>query len=214
MKNLIIPSIIAKSQAELEKRVDKVKKHVKLIQLDVMDNEFVPNRSFDFDFRLPKMPKGCKFEAHLMINNPEQWIERNWKNLKNADTVLVHIESRKDLSEIIKFLKSRRKKVGIALDPWTPLEAILRYLDKIDQVLLMTVSPGFYGGKFLPETLNKARILRELKPKLDIEVDGGINPDTIKMAADAGANKFVVGSYLMESKDVKKAINILKGRIK
>ena len=208
MKNIIIPSVIAKSQAELDERTGKVKKYSSLIQLDIMDGEFVPNRSFDFDFKLPKVPKRCILEAHLMINNPEQWIERHWKKV---DTIIVHAESRKDLSEIIKFVKRKRRKVGIALNPWTPVEAILRYLDRIDQVLFMTVSPGFYGGKFLPETLSKVKILRQLKPKMDIEVDGGISPDTIKMAADAGANKFVVGSYLMESKDVKKAVNILKG---
>lgn len=200
----IIPAIIAESQEELLEKVKLVKARAKLIQLDIMDGIFVQNKSLDFDFKLPRT--NCKFEAHLMIKNPDKWIKDNWQKV---DTILIPIESCKNLWQVVGFLKARKKRVGFALNPETPLRKIKDYLDNIDQVLVMTVSPGFYGAKFLPETLEKVRQLRKLKPNLDIEVDGGINPETIKIASDAGANLFVSGSYIFNSQNSKEAIETL-----
>jgi len=205
MENIIIPSIIAKSQEELEKVVNKVKDHSKILQLDIMDGKFVPTHSLDFDFKLPET--NCKYEAHLMVSNPEKWIEKHYKI---TDVILVHIESTNNPEKIIELVKSKGKKMGFVLNPETPIEKIKPYLDKIDQILIMTVNPGFYGSPFLPETLDKVKELRKLKPNLDIEVDGGINLNTIKKAYDAGTNLFISGSYLQKSKDVKKAIETLK----
>jgi len=204
MKNKIIPAIIAESQEEVDQRINKVKDHLSILQLDVMDGKFVPTHSLDFDFKLPET--NCKYEAHLMIDNPEEWIE---KNHKIADIILVHIESCAEPEKIIELVKSKERKIGFVLNPETPIEKIKPYLDQIDQVLIMTVDPGFYGSKFLPGTLNKVKELRELKPNLEIEVDGGINADTIKQAYQAGANLFVSGSYLQKSEDVKAAIKNL-----
>lgn len=204
MKNKIIPAIIANSQEELEKRINKVKDHLSILQLDIMDGKFVPTHSLDFDFKLPKT--NCKYEAHLMVNNPEEWVEKNWKI---ADVILVHIESTKEPEKIIELVKNKGKKIGFVLNPETPIEKIKPYLNQIDQVLIMTVDPGYYGSPFLPETLEKVKELRKLKPNLNIEVDGGINADTIKQAYKAGANLFVCGSYLQKSQDVKKAIEDL-----
>lgn len=204
MKNKIIPAIIATSKEEMEKRINKVKDHLSILQLDIMDGKFVPTHSLDFDFKLPKT--NCKYEAHLMISNPEEWIK---KNHKVADVILVHIESTNEPEKIIELVKSKGKKIGFVLNPETPIEKIKPYLNQIDQVLIMTVDPGYYGSPFLPETLDKVKELRKLKPNLDIEVDGGINADTIKQAYQAGANLFVCGSYLQKSQDVKKAIEDL-----
>lgn len=205
MKVRIIPAVIAESQEELSERISWVKEGADIIQLDVMDGVFVPNKSIDFNFKLPRA--GCGFEAHLMVKNPDKWVKDNWKKV---DTVLIHIESCKNPRELINFLKMRKKRVGFALNPETSLERIRDYLDDADQVLIMTVHPGFYGSKFLPETLEKVRALKRLKPKISIEVDGGINPETIKMAFDAGANYFVSGSYIMNSPSPKEAIKLLK----
>ncbi len=202
MERIIIPSIIAKSQEELDNRINKVKDYARLLQLDIMDGLFVPNRSLDFDFKLPKI----KFEAHLMINNPEEWII---KHCKKVHTILVHIESCKDPENIIRIVKGKRK-IGFALNPETPLQRIENYLDETEQVLIMTVNPGFYGAKFLPETLDKVRTLRKMRPNLNIEVDGGINSETIKKVHEAGANMFVSGSYLMNSENVGEAFERLK----
>ena len=205
MRVKMVPAVIAESQEELSERIKFVRASADVIQLDIMDGIFVPNRSIDFDFKLPRIR--CRFEAHLMIRNPDKWVKDNWEK---ADTILIPIESCKNPRQLISFLKAHRKKVGFVLNPETPLKRLKDYLDDIDQVLIMTVNPGFYGAKFLPETLVKVRELRKLKPRMDIEVDGGINPETIKMAFEAGANLFVSGSYIMNSQNPKEAINKLK----
>ena len=170
-----------------------------------MDGKFVPNNSIDFDFKLPKTK--CNFESHLMINDPEKWIENN---ALKVDTILVHYESINDPMKIINQVKDKNKKVGFVLNPETPFYKIENYLDYLDQVLIMTVNPGFYGSPFLPEMLEKITGLRKIKPELDIEVDGGIVPDTIGLVDRAGANMFVSGSYIVKSKNVKESLVNLK----
>ncbi len=208
LEKIIVPAVIVKTQKDLDDAVLKVKDFVKLIQLDVMDGRFVPNHSIDFDFTIPKTR--CHLEAHLMVNNPEEWIENNGEKV---DALLVHIESCKAPERIIKMARTREKQIGFVLNPETPISCIQDYLDQIDQVLIMTVHPGFYGSTFLPEMLTKIAELRKIKPLMNIEVDGGVTLDTIGLVDKAGANMFVSGSYIMKSTDVKKAIANLKANI-
>lgn len=203
MKKIVVPAIIAKSAEEMKASIERVQPYLSLFQLDVMDGQFVPNHSLDFPFDLPQ---NNQYEAHLMVSNPEEWIDKNWKKVH---TILAHIESCKEPKAIIESLKGKRK-IGFVLNPETPLQTIEEYLDQIDQVLIMTVHPGAYGAKFLPEVLYKVRELREKKPDLDIEVDGGISPDTIKEAAEAGANLFVSGSYIVKADNVQEAVTKLE----
>ena len=205
---IIIPAIIAKTQNELEEKILKVKDFVELIQLDLMDGRFVPNNSIDFNFKLPET--NCHFEAHLMIEYPEKWIE---KNHMKVDTILAHYESSDDPALIINLAKSKNKRVGFVLNPKTSIQKIEKYLDELDQVLIMTVNPGFYGSLFLPEMLDKISELRKMKPDLDIEVDGGITPDTIQDVYKAGANMFVSGSYIIKSPNIKEAIDRIKNML-
>lgn len=205
LEKKIIPAIIAKNQKELERRINKVVDFVDIIQLDFMDGKFVPNNSIDFDFKLPKTK--CKFESHLMINDPEKWIS---KYGSKVDTILVHFESIKDPMSIIHLVKDKNKKVGFVLNPETSIFKIENYLDYLDQVLIMTVNPGFYGSPFLHEMIEKISNLRKIKPELDIEVDGGVVPETIDLVNKAGANMFVSGSYIVKSNNVKESINNLK----
>jgi len=195
MKSYVIPSLIAKSQDELTDRINKVKNVAELFQLDVMDGEFVPNNSLDFDIEVDMT---LEYEAHLMIKDPIPWIE---KNIEKANTFLIHWEAFQDIAELLKFQK-QGKRVGIALNPETELSEIEEYIEKVDEILIMTVHPGFYGAEFLPDMLAKVRELRNRYPDLDIEVDGGMKFDTIKLAREAGANKFVSGSYLMKADNV------------
>ena len=204
-KKMIIPAIIAKNQGEMEEKINLVKNYVEVIQLDVMDGEFVPNESLNFDFKLPSTK--CGFEAHLMTKNPWEWVEKHYKKV---DTILVHVESVNDHQGIIKLVKSKNKRIGFVLNPGTTVEQIMPYLDQIDQVLIMTVNPGFYGSSFIPETLKKISKLRRVKPQLDLEVDGGINDKTIGLADKAGANMFVSGSYIVQAAMVEKAVDSLK----
>jgi len=209
MNKEIIPAIIAKNQEEFSKNILKVKDYVNIIQLDFMDGKFVPNTSIDFEFELPET--NCSFEAHLMIKEPLSWIK---KNIQRIDTFLVHFESCDNYQEIIDFVKSKNKRVGFVLNPETPVSDIESYLDEINQVLIMTVNPGFYGSPFLPDMVEKVKKLRSLKPDLDIEVDGGINDKTIELADNAGTNLFVSGSFIVKSEDVQNSVNILKDKIK
>ena len=205
INKIIIPAIIAKSQEELDKALSKITDIVEIAQLDVMDNKFVPNTSLFFDFKVPKT--SCLFEAHLMIDDPETWIENNWQKV---GTILVHYESCKDPKGIITNVKNKGKKVGFVLNPETSNQNLKDFIDDINQVLIMTVNPGFYGSPFLPEMLDKITELRNMKPDLDIEVDGGVTDKTISLVDKAGANMFVSGSYIMKVKNVEDSINSLK----
>lgn len=205
IKKLIVPAIIAGNQSELDERINKVKDHVKLIQLDFMDGNFVPTKSIDFDFSLP--PTSCEFEAHLMVSNPEKWVEKHYKKV---GMVLAHFESCKNPKKVIDLVRKKGKRVGFVLNPGTQVSEIEQYLDLLDQVLIMTVNPGFYGSPFLPEMLDKISELRSKAPGLDIEVDGGVTDKTIGLVSKAGANMFVSGSYVVKSDDVGNAVGTLK----
>ncbi|MFQ5532020.1 MAG: ribulose-phosphate 3-epimerase [Candidatus Nanoarchaeia archaeon] len=212
MKPHIIPSIIAKNQTELELRLNKVRKHTKWIQLDAMDGKFVKNKSFNFNFKLPRFSRN-KYELQLMVKNPKHWIE---KHGKKVHIIIFHIEScrnEKEIRDIIKLIKSMRKKVGLAINPKTSVSKLKLFSKDVDMFLVMTVTPGGYGAKFLPETLKKVKQLRKSYPKLSIEVDGSINDKTISKAKKAGANRFVVGSYLQKADNVIKAVKVLKRKI-
>ena len=208
-RKIIIPAIIAKTQKELNDCLSKVGDFSELVQLDIIDGVFLPNRSLDFDFDVVPF-SNIRFEAHLMITNPVEWIEKNWRKV---DTIIVHFESCENPGDIIRFVKNKGKKIGFAIIPETAVNTVKPYLGDIDQLLIMTVNPGFYGSKFLPETLGKISEARKIKPNIDIEVDGGITPDTIKSINDAGANMFVSGSYILKSNDVKEAIDTLRNLI-
>ncbi|MFQ5975860.1 MAG: hypothetical protein ACE5J5_06070, partial [Candidatus Hydrothermarchaeales archaeon] len=123
---LIVPGVIAKSQEELDEMLDKVKGKVKRIMLDVMDNEFVPNSSLEFDF---KVPKGFEYEAHLMVKNPLEWIENNGNKV---DIAILQVETIEDIEEAITFVKEKGLKVTLALNPETRLDIVLPFLNEID----------------------------------------------------------------------------------
>jgi len=203
MKYQIIPTIIAKNQIEFDEIFNRYKNYTKVLQVDIMDGKFVKNKSNWFSLKLKKTHK---YEAHLMINNPEEYI---YKNYKKFDVLIANYEKIKDPLKLIKFVKSKKKKIGFALNPETSIMHIDPYLKSLDRVLILTVHPGQYGAEFLFEMLEKINMLRMVYKK-DIEVDGHINPETLKKCKKEGANLFAVGSYLKNSKDVKKSIKELK----
>ena len=203
MKPQIIPSVIAKSQKEFDKRFSKIKNLSNTIHLDVMDGKFVKNKSLLFDLTLPRK----KYQIHLMVKNPERYIKIIHGK---AETIIFHLESTKNPKKIIKLIKEKRKKVWIALNPKTKSKEIEPYLSSVDGVLIMTVTPGKYGAKFLPESLKKVKEIRKMNKRIKIGVDGGINDKTIKMVEKIGVNFLTVGSYLQKAKNAKKSIRILK----
>jgi ribulose-phosphate 3-epimerase len=209
MKKRIVPAVIAKSQEELDEIFQKISVHSELVQLDVMDAKFVPNRSLDFDFCLPQGK--YIYEAHLMVEDPNAWI-RSFGN--RVDTIIAHFESATTSPETIQTIKNRGKKAALALNPETEIEQLFDYLDNLDQVLIMTVHPGSYGSPFLPEAMEKIKKLRQMRPEMDIEADGGIKPETIEMVDEAGANLFVSGSYLIKSDNIQERIAILYKKLR
>jgi len=201
----IMPSIIAKSQKELDERFEKAKSG-SLIHLDIMDGKFVKNQSLNFPFKLPKEKR--EYTAHLMVSNPLAWIE---KNTLKVDTIIFHIEAYHKFSRIvdtINLIKKQKKKVGISINPLTPARLIQHLAKKINLVLIMTVKPGMYGARFVPSALKKANKIRSFNPKINIRIDGGINPKTLERAK-RHADSFVSGSYIQNSESPKNAIKEL-----
>lgn len=207
METLIVPAIIANSQDELNKMLDRLRGKAKRIQLDIMDGNFVSNTSLDFDF---EVPPDFEYEAHLMTTKPLEWVE---KNSIKVDTAILQVETLDDINGAIVFTKAKGLKVMLALNPETKVETVLPYLDKIDGILILTVDPGSYCVDFFPEPLEKAKTIRNVDDKLPIEIDGCMSPEHVKVARDAGANIFASGSYIVKSTDPGRAIKELENAL-
>ena len=209
----IVPSILSANQDRLQEEINEIEDYSDLLQVDVMDNKFVPNITPQSEL-LKKFNTKVPLDIHLMVKEPSNeyiktFIDAN-PNLKIYN-ITVHYEACRNLKKIFEFIKKNNIKTSVAINPKTPLDAIKGILDKVDMVLIMTVEPGFSGQKFIEECMDKVKELRELRPNLDIEVDGGINDKTAPLAVKAGANVLVVSSFIFKSKDNVKAIkDILK----
>jgi len=203
MEPLIVPAIIAGSQEELDSMLERLKGEVNRVMLDVMDGKFVPNRSLDFDFRLPE---GFEYEVHMMAVDP---LERLSTMAGKVDIAILHVETLTDIRAAIERARGLGLQLTLALNPGTGVDVIEPYLDEVDGVLVMTVNPGAYGGMYIPEALEKVRRLRGLKPEIPIEVDGGMNVENSRAAREAGANVIASGSFILKSEDVAQAVEAL-----
>lgn len=175
------------------------------LHCDVMDGHFVPNLTFGPDMiRALRRATRLPLDVHLMIERPERYVERFIE--AGADHIIVHVEdeARHDVAWTLSLIKGHRKRAGLSLNPGTPVEKVLPFLDQLDQVLCMTVNPGFGGQQFMPSVLEKIRQLRGVADQrgrpLDIAVDGGINPHTARLCVAAGANVLVAGNALFHHK--------------
>lgn len=210
----IAPSILSADFSRLGEEVAAVEKAgADLIHIDVMDGHFVPNITIG-----PLVVKAVKkmtklpLDVHLMIEDPHKYIEAFAK--AGADIITIHVEASRDLAQDIELIKKSGSKAGVVINPKTDILKVVKTLDKICMVLVMSVNPGFEGQKFMPEVLSKVKELRSIitnsKLNVDIEIDGGINLDTAKEAVKAGANVLVAGSAIYYSKDYKGVIQGLK----
>mgnify|MGYP002507961381 FL=1 len=206
----ISPSVLASDFANLEAELEKCSNGgAELIHLDVMDGHFVPNISIGAPV-IAALDKVCDtpFDVHLMISDPLFYIDDFIK--AGADIITFHIECESDIEKTIDKIVDAGCKAALAVKPNTPIEAVYPYLNKLSMVLVMTVEPGFGGQSFMESTMPKIKELRAKCPELDIQVDGGINADTVKIAGRAGANVFVAGSAVFKSDDPAATIKLLK----
>jgi ribulose-phosphate 3-epimerase len=206
MEPEIIPAILVKDRAELLSHIARVKDHVKTIQIDIMDDDFVPNKTIGLE-ELKDLPE-ASYEFHWMVKDPVRWIE----STPGDHMHLVHVETIMDIKEVKEAVRKAGGRLGLALNPDTPVESILPYLDEVGEVLVMTVHPGFSGQGYIKEMEEKVKRLRGLRTDLDIEVDGGINIDTIGCAYAAGANLLAAASAVFKPEDTGKAVEELKRR--
>ena len=206
----ISPSMLASDYANLEKELKKCEEgNADLIHLDVMDGHFVPNISIGAPV-IKAMKKVCNipFDVHLMISDPYFYIDDFVD--AGADIITFHTECDSDIEKTIDKIIAKGCKASLAVKPGTDIEEVYPYLDKLSMVLVMTVEPGFGGQSFMQSTMPKIEKLRAKCPNLDIQVDGGINNETVKTAGKAGANVMVAGSAVFNSDDPKQAIKTLK----
>jgi ribulose-phosphate 3-epimerase len=212
----IAPSILSADFSQLAEEIKKVEEGADLLHLDIMDGHFVPNITVG-----PGVVKSLRrrtslpFDVHLMIENPQEYIEQFTR--AGSDLLTVHQEACPRLKEIIQKIREQKIKVGVSLNPSTPLSKITDVLEEVDVVLLMTVNPGFGGQKFIPAVLPKIEALRKLIEKrgidIEIEVDGGINSQTARQAIKAGADILVIGSALFREKDPLKTLQSIKNNL-
>lgn len=180
------------------------------LHLDVMDGHFVPNISFGAGVISSIRNKtDLVFDVHLMISDPLKYAQDFAK--AGADLITFHLESDSPVDETIEKIHSLGCKCGISIKPGTPAEKVFPYLDKIEMVLVMTVEPGFGGQKFMADMMPKITAIREKSPNILIQVDGGINAETAKVAVNAGADVLVAGSAVFNSDEPEKIISALKG---
>ncbi|MBJ6745713.1 ribulose-phosphate 3-epimerase [Streptococcus sp. 121] len=199
-KFYIAPSILSADYANFETEMKRIEATgAQYVHIDIMDGHFVPNISFGAGVVASlRRHSQLVFDCHLMVSNPESHLEEFAR--AGADIISIHVEATPHIHGALQRIRKLGMKASVVMNPGTPVSAIEHVLGLVDQVLVMTVNPGFGGQAFLPETLEKISQLAALREAkgldFDIEVDGGIDDKTIGLAAEAGANVFVAGSYL------------------
>ena len=205
----IAPSVLSADFLRLGQQLEEVEKAgADYIHVDIMDGNFVPNISVGFPVvKSMRRATALPFDVHLMIEHPLKYVKRF---CEYAQIISFHIETTDDIEETINAIKEGGAKPALVIKPGTPVEKLLPYIDKVYMVLVMTVEPGFGKQKIIPEMLDKVRYLKEKRPELVVEVDGGVNIETVSMCKEAGVDICVAGSAVFLADDIKSVIKQLK----
>ena len=206
---IIAPSLLAADFSKLKEEVKAIENtKAKWLHLDVMDGNFVPNISFGADIvKAIRKDSNLYFDAHLMIENPEWYIDTMAD--AGVQSISIHVEATKHLDRALQLIKARGLKAGVAINPATDIAFLDNIYEKLYLILVMTVNPGFGGQKFLNQMIEKIRKVRNKFPHIDIQVDGGINNETAKLVIEAGANILVAGSYVFSGNYSEKVNSLL-----
>lgn len=212
---IIIPSILVTSENEFKSQIKAIDGLVEMIQIDLADGKFAPNTTWTFadPEHAQKYLNDIDFELHLMVESPLDTIKK-WSDHPRLKRLLIHFESTKNIEAVIEEIKLLNKEVGIVLNPDTSIYEVEPYLDRINSVMLMGVYPGFQGQKFIDNTIERIKKLREISNGIFIEVDGGVNNGTIKKIVKAGADAVCPGSAIFGGGSIKENIKGLKSLIK
>lgn len=213
MKLQILPSLLAADFGRLADEILRAEASgADALHLDIMDPHFVPNISFGPDVVALSKRTAPDFyrNVHLMMSRPDLYLEKFAK--AGAQTIQIHVEADCDLHTELPRIRALGAKPAIVLNPETPVEMLAPYLDEVDEVLVMTVHPGYGGQKFIADCLPKLGWIRERRPGLDLMVDGGVNGETAVASVRAGANQLVAGSYLFRQADMAAAIADMRSR--
>ncbi|MDP6647711.1 MAG: ribulose-phosphate 3-epimerase [Dehalococcoidales bacterium] len=189
----VVPAILTSEPEALHRMIRQAENFASYVQFDIMDGHFVPTYSIT-DKTLATVTIKFKWEAHLMVEHPANYLV-NFKKL-GASKVVFHYESSPSPEEIISLARQLSIEVGLAINPTTPISAILPLVETVDSLLFMTVQPGFYGSKFQSQVIDKIAEFRRLHPMFEIGVDGGINETNVALIANSGVNDICVGSAI------------------
>lgn len=194
----IVPAILTDNPAVLERMVRQAKSFTDYVQIDIMDGRFVPSRSVIRE-QVAGLSIKLRWEAHLMVTHPEEYLEVFQQ--AGASKIIFHREATASPHEVISRIKNLGLEAGLAINPETPVSAIIPCINDVDSILLLTVNPGFYGSQFIPEVMDKVTELRNIQPGIEIGVDGGIKESNIKEIASVGVDYICVGSAIFLQAD-------------
>jgi len=194
----VVPAILTDDPSALKQMARQAETFTDFVQIDIMDGRFVPSRSVTRE-KLIGLPEKLKWEAHLMVEDPGEY----FADLKRAGAskVIFHHEATTSPQEVIPRARELEIDIGLAINPETQVSAIVPYMNQVDSILLLTVTPGFYGSKFIPEAMDKVAELRTVKSGIEIGVDGGVKENNIREIASAGVDYICVGSAVFLQPD-------------